>query len=151
MPVPEEFEGYTSWSIHSNMDVHWDNTSEIVSKAKVTLTCSLCEWLPQNCSEKLKQHEDGHRQIVLILYQKGDAIAKELAQKYLMNKPWHGGQASKDFDTAYQHEVFDVIKWLNAKYDEITNHGSNSVDSKEAVQEAFKICYATYRPYLADQ
>lgn len=145
------FEGWTQWNIVPTVRVHWNSSAQIVSQATVILSCSIVEWIPARCSQKLKSHEQGHVKICTTIYDRGPIITREIAQKYLMNRPWAGGAASTQFEAAYRQEITDVISWLSKTYDLITKHGVNSIDSDTAVAAAFQQCYRSYRPYLAPE
>ncbi len=148
VPVPAQFEGFTIWNMNPHVDVHWNDSSQVVAKASVRLSCEIVTWLPSDASKKLVAHESGHAKICLTLYKRGHLVVREMAQRHLMNRPWRGGDANKQFQAAFQAEIKDVINWLNEEYDRITDHGRNSVDSDQAVAEAFRRCSQGYKQYL---
>ncbi|MBX9691854.1 MAG: hypothetical protein K2Z81_05680 [Cyanobacteria bacterium] len=148
IPVPAQFEGFTTWTINPKVNVHWNDSSQVVATANVAMSCEIVTWLPSDASKKLIAHEGGHAKICLKLYERGHLVVREMAQRYLMNRPWRGGQANKEFQAAFQAEVKDVVNWINEDYDKITDHGRNALDSDMAVAESFRRCSEGYKRYL---
>jgi hypothetical protein len=117
------------------------------------LTLAIDVWLPTGAGDKLKAHEEGHRQISEKVYAEvADKAAKFAADK-LDGKKFDAyadtaadaEKAAKDALTtahtamikAYLAETSTAGKKIQDKYDELTRHGANRLEESEAIKQAW--------------
>jgi len=105
-------------------------------------------WLPKNPSQKLRDHEQGHRRIGEFFYASADADAKRLCRSYLGQSAVASGatldearqKAARTVSDALMKEYLAVVNGKAGKghvfYDEITAHGTKPIAADAAVKEA---------------
>lgn len=126
-----------------------------VHDVNVELTLKNDIWLPKNASERLKQHEEGHRQISEMVYDRiGEKAARNAADK-LDGRRFQGeGETAKAAHEAANaaltaahsamiQEYLDQTSRAGQKvqelYDEITAHGTKlKVKEADAIAQAFE-------------
>ncbi len=123
-----------------------------VNGVRMVLGLKVVIWNPTNASEKLKAHEEGHRQISEAVYKTAEAHAKAVAEKLDGQQVTGEGAtaqaARKAADEAMQaantrvcQEYMDLTSRagvrVQAVYDELTGHGTKPIGEKEAIQQAF--------------
>ena len=119
-----------------------------ITQITVTLQLNITIWVPINASQHVIEHEEGHRQISEFFYQTADKLAAQIASTY-MGKTIRvtGSDTHAEITKLLQRlgaEITDEYnKELNPdptqlRYDEITDHSRNEVDSKDAVAQALK-------------
>ncbi len=104
--------------------------------------------LPKGETGKLKDHEEGHRKIVEYFYSLGPAVARQagglvtgmeqgsFAAEYEAAKTDVFTKVTDEVQTGYLKYIRDLCGQANDCFDELTDHGRNSVDSDQAAQEA---------------
>jgi len=127
-----------------------DATHATVTITHVTLTLQLHIniWVPAGVTQRVIEHEDGHRQISEFYYQTADKLAERIASTYLGKQVEITGT---DLDAAsnkmLQEMAADITEEYNKElnpgptqllYDAITDHGRNEVVVKDAVSHALK-------------
>lgn len=116
-----------------------------VTQVKVTLQLNITIWVPNDATQHIIEHEQGHREISEFYYQTADKIAQQIAAKYLGRQfQVSGADLNSAIDKALQQMGAEITqeydKELNPepaqeRYETLTNHGSNDVDAKDAVSQ----------------
>jgi hypothetical protein len=119
-----------------------------VNQIKVTLGLNVTIWVPAGASQRVAEHEEGHRQISEYYYQTADKLAAQIAARYMGKQvAINGADLDAEFHKALQQigaemtEEYD--KELNTNpaqllYDTITDHSRNDVAVQDAVDHALK-------------
>jgi acetyl esterase/lipase len=118
-----------------------------VTGAQITLALPIIEWVPDTASPELKAHEEGHVKILNHVY----GMAKDNATKcaeLLVGKVFTASgpdlsqarqravdAATESFCQAYHATTKAVADRLNARFDEITQHGTNDIPAKKGVEQ----------------
>lgn len=121
-----------------------------IESVEVTTELEITLWLPQDYTEKLKDHEQGHRRIAEHFYKDAGAIVRRLARPFV-------GQTiaaeASDCSSAADAALREAAGRLNARivealqtqvveaqriYDELTDHGRNEVPEQQAVRQAIR-------------
>lgn len=119
-----------------------------ITQITVTLQLNITIWVPINASQHVIEHEEGHRQISEFFYQTADKLAAQIASTYM-------GKTIRVTGSDTHAEITKLLQKLGAeitdeynkelnpdptqlRYDEITDHSRNEVDSKDAVAQALK-------------
>jgi len=119
-----------------------------ITRINVTLQLNVTVWAPGGATQRVLEHEEGHRQISEFYYQTADQVAARIAASY-MGKQVEITGANPDAESTgmleqIAHEITDEYnKELNPEpaqllYDGITDHGRNEVVVKDAVAHALK-------------
>ena len=120
--------------------------------AKVTavhadLRLTVVIWLPEKAAKKIRDHEEGHRRISEIFYDRGEQTAQALAEKYI-GKPLdiagieqhHTRPAIEKLASEFCQEYLGAIEVPSQKvqeeYDRLTDHGRNGLSEKKAIEQA---------------
>ena len=118
-----------------------------VTGVKADLTLEIVIWLPNNVTNKIRRHEDGHREISEHYYKDAEAIARKFASSYIGKQLDIKSTDRKETQAAI-HKVANEFcgHYLGAtevpgekaqlKYDDLTDHGRNNVPEKEAIQRS---------------
>ena len=119
-----------------------------VSQISVTLQLNVTIWVPEGVSQRVMDHEQGHRQISEYYYQTADKLAAQIAANYMGKQVMINGP---DIDAAFHKALQDIggeiteeyDKQLNPNpaqllYDSITDHSRNDVAVQGAVDHAVK-------------
>ena len=119
-----------------------------ITQVKMTLQLSINIWVPVGASQRLIEHEDGHRQISEYYYQTADQLAGRIAANYMGRRLDIAGtdlnaESSKILQQTATEVTAEYNKELNPGptqllYDDITDHGRNDVVVKDAVVHALK-------------
>jgi len=113
-------------------------TSTIMLKsADIAISLPITVWLPKDGSERLREHEQGHRLINEEIYKTADREARNCADD-LLKCPFTGtgsdamaarNNALKTAENAFVTQYTERTQYrsdkANAVYDAITNHGRN--------------------------
>jgi hypothetical protein len=124
----------------TNVEVRVDGVS-LRPRLKVTI------WLPIKASQKVIEHENGHRKIAEIFYGKVDVKGKE-AGGAVIGKIFAGH--GRNTDSARNDAIVKALKEVNAailelqatgqkvqeRYDRITDHSRKNVAVDEAIKQA---------------
>ena len=127
-----------------------------VTQVKVTLQLKITIWVPNDATQHILEHEQGHREISEYYYQSADRIAQQIAAKYLGRQfQVSGTDLNSAIDKALQQMGAEITqeydKELNPepaqdRYETLTNHGGNDVDSKDAVSQVLGNVAASPNP-----
>ena len=119
-----------------------------VTQISVTLMLNVTIWVPFDVTQRVTEHEEGHRQISEYYYLTADKLAARIASNYMGKKvEITGTDLNAESTKALQQmgaEITDEYgKELNPNptqllYDSITDHSRNGVDAQEAVDHALK-------------
>jgi hypothetical protein len=127
-----------------------DGSHAIVTVTQVIMTLKLQIniWLPNEASQVVADHEEGHRQIAEYYYQTADRVAERIAATYIGKRIEVSGsdldaesnkmllQVANDITNEYTKEINSSPTQL--LYDDITDHARNGVVAKDAVDHAIK-------------
>lgn len=128
----------------------------VVDRVEVELTMTNDIWLPKNAGEQLKQHEEAHRRISEMIYDKiAETAARRAAEKL------DGQQFSGEGDTrkaaqeaadaalsaahsamlqAYLDQTSRADKKVQELFDRITAHGTRlKIKEADAIEQAFAL------------
>jgi len=118
----------------------------MVTRIQMTLQLLITIWLPAGASQHVFEHENGHRQISEAYYQNADQLARRIASGYMGKQiEITGADLNGEADKALQQTASEIVdeykRELNPEaaqllYEDITNHGRNEVDAKEAAAHA---------------
>jgi hypothetical protein len=119
-----------------------------ITRIKVTLQLNVTIWTPPSASQRMIDHEEGHRQISEYYYEAADKVAGRIAARYMGKQIDIAGENSDAESTKLLQQMADEIaaeynKQLNPEpaqllYDDITDHSRNEVLVKDAVDHALK-------------
>jgi hypothetical protein len=119
-----------------------------ITQIKVTLELTITIWVPTEVTQRVTEHEEGHRQISEYYYQTADKVAERIAAKYMGKEVViAGADLHAEFSKLLQQmgaEITDEYnKELNPEptqllYDSITDHSRNEVVAGDAVAHALK-------------
>lgn len=121
-----------------------------IDAVQITLHLDIREWVSDASGQKILAHEDGHRIISEHFYDHADAVAAELAHQSLGkiftadgSDPTDAARkslttAARALADAYMQAVRDRSQRVQAAYDKITAHGTNSIDEMDAINQALK-------------
>jgi hypothetical protein len=119
-----------------------------ITQIKVTLQLNIHIWVPTGATQRVMEHEEGHRQISEYYYQTADKLAERIAANYMGRQVEISGT---DLDTEsskmLQQMATDITNEYNKElnpgptqrlYDAITDHGRDEVAVSDAVTHALK-------------
>lgn len=119
-----------------------------ITQIKMTLQLNINIWLPVGASQRLIDHEEGHRQISEYYYQTADKLAERIAATDMgtrleISGTDLGAESSKMLQQMATEITAEYNRELNPEptqllYDDITDHGRNDVIVKDAVVHALK-------------
>jgi len=148
---------YTHWSFICKSDFDLQESAAkskegvyyfVIRGVTVNLELPVTIWLPFGIAARLREHEDGHRQICAKIYANADKIAAECAtsligQEILARGPSPSEareaavrEARSRLSRAYAKQTEDLSVELSDFYDKITNHGTNDVTASSGVEQA---------------
>ena len=125
-----------------------DDSHEIVTvnSVRVNLQLNITIWVPINASDRLIEHEQGHREISEHFYETADKLAAQIAATYLGKKfSVSGSDPHAELDKSLRQMAGEITQEYNKqldpnptqlRYDAITNHSLNDIPSKDAVAQA---------------
>jgi len=119
-----------------------------ISQIRVTLQLNINIWVPAGATQRIIEHEDGHRQISEFYYQTADKLAQRIAASFLgkqieISGTDLGAASSSMLQKTAAEFTDEYNKQLNPGptqllYDSITDHGRNDVRVQDAVARALK-------------
>lgn len=119
-----------------------------ITQVKVTLGLKINIWVPTDATQRVIEHEEGHRQISEHYYESADKLAERIAATYLGKRvdiagADLGAESSKMLQQMASEITDEYSRELNPEptqllYDSITDHGRNDVVVKDAVAHAIK-------------
>jgi len=170
-PKPPEIspgsDANTIWSFGCAPEITWDPTPRRadsgfywrMSEVKVLLKLPIKITLPGGASARVRAHEEGHRKISEHYYAVGAEAAQHLGELIKIRefyspdgeiekaKAAMTARATMMVRYSYWNYALEPCKEANKYYDEITSHGTNRIDSNEAVAQAI----ARFEPQLSKQ
>jgi len=134
------------------LDVEISQTGDEKPVARIagvdtTLRLDIVEWLPKDATAKIRAHEEGHRQISEMYYAPAEQVARDLAAKYVGKTLDIPGtdekqtqpiiqRAANQFCQEYLGKIEVPSQAAQEKYDQLTEHGRNKLNEKEAIRRA---------------
>jgi hypothetical protein len=122
------------------------HASVTVTQVKVKLQLNITIWTPGDVSQRVMEHENGHRQISEHYYETDDKVAEQIAATYLGRQTEISGanldaEAGKLLQQMAAVITAEYGKRLNPEpaqllYDTITDHNRNEVSVRDAVTHA---------------
>jgi hypothetical protein len=119
-----------------------------ITQIKVTLGLHINIWVPTGVTQRVIEHEEGHRQISEYYYQAADKLAERIAATYMGKRvEITGTDLGAESSKMLQQMATDITDEYNKElnpgptqllYDAITDHGRNEVVVKDAVAHAIK-------------
>jgi hypothetical protein len=119
-----------------------------ITQVKMTLQLNINIWVPTGVTQRVIEHEDGHRQISEYYYQTADKVAERISATYMGKQvEITGADLGAESNKILQQMAADITdeykKELNPGptqllYDDITDHGRNEVVVKDAVAHAIR-------------
>jgi hypothetical protein len=119
-----------------------------ITQIKVTLGLNINIWVPTGATQRVIEHEEGHRQISEYYYQTADQLAEQIAAAYMGKRVEISGsdlgvESSKMLQQMATKITDEYGRELNPGptqllYDAITDHGRNDVVVNDAVAHAIK-------------
>jgi hypothetical protein len=119
-----------------------------ITQVKMTLQLNINIWVPIGATQRVTNHEEGHRQISEYYYQTADKLAEKIAARYLGRQvdiagTDLGAESAKMLQQMAREITAEYNKELNPGptqllYDDITDHGRNDVVVQDAVAHAIK-------------
>ena len=119
-----------------------------VAHIKMDLQLNVTIWVPNEATQHVTEHEEGHRQISEYYYQTADKLAERIAATYVGRQVEIAGtdlqaESNKFLQQTAAAITADYGRELNPGptqllYDSITDHSRNEVVVKNAVEHAIK-------------
>lgn len=122
-----------------------------VESVTVRPNLKVIEWVPEGGSQRLTEHEDGHREISVRFYKESEKVARDIAQgfvgKVLLGEDGDTEAARRaaihkgisELSDQYMKAVEAPAARVNELYDTITDHGRNEkFPPKKAIEMAMK-------------
>lgn len=120
-----------------------------ITRLTVRLSLPITFWLPDTVDKRLREHEDGHRQIYEEIYGGADKTAQKQAQELLgqtfigVGKTMEEAQIDAktkigmELNRRYGNEILSYAKLVTQLYDNATRSGTNRTPVFLAKSEAF--------------
>mgnify|MGYP001415143369 CR=1 FL=1 len=125
------------------------NTAVVtIMQVRMTLQLAITIWVPDGVTQKVLEHEEGHRQISESYYQDADKLAERIAATYMGKQLTVTGdnleaegnkmlqQVGADITAEYNKQLNPDAAQL--RYDAITDHARNDILVKDAVAQVLK-------------
>ena len=119
--------------------------AETITQVRVQLQLKITIWVPEDVTEKVLEHEEGHRQISEAYYASADEVVRRIGAAYIGKQiPISGGDLSVAAQSALQQIGSEITVEYNRqldpepaqlKFDSITDHARNDVTTKDAVAQ----------------
>lgn len=117
-----------------------------VTQVRMTLQLNVTIWVPTNVTQRVVDHEEGHREIAEYYYQHADTVAQRIAATYIgRQSEISGADLNAESNQVLQQMAMEITdeydKELNSEptqllYDSITDHSRNDIVAKDAVTQA---------------
>ncbi len=120
-----------------------------VTRVTAQLTLPITLWLPDTVNKRLREHEDGHRQIYEEIYGGAEKTAKKQADEMIgeifigqgktMDEAHEDAQkkAAIELNRRYCNEILVYAKLVTQLYDNATRSGTNRTPVFLAIRESF--------------
>jgi hypothetical protein len=125
------------------------NTATVtITQIKMTLQLVITIWVPEDVTQRVLEHEEGHRQISESYYETAGKVAEQIAAPYIGRQLTVTGdnldaeankllqQVGADITAEYDKELDADAAQL--RYDAITDHARNGTLAKDAVAQVLK-------------
>ena len=119
-----------------------------LQQVKVTLQLNITIWVPPGVTQRVVEHEDGHRQISEYYYQTADKLAERIAATYMGKQvELTGTDLNAESSKALQQMATDITDEYNKElnpgptqqyYDRITDHSRTDISVSDAVAAAVR-------------
>jgi hypothetical protein len=119
-----------------------------ITQIKLKLQFNINIWVPAGATQRVIEHEEGHRQISDYYYQTADKLAEQIAATYMGRRiDITGTDLNAESTKVLQQMASDITAEYNRElnpgptqllYDTITDHGRNEVVVNDAVAHAIK-------------
>lgn len=119
-----------------------------VTRVQMTLQLRINIWVPQGVSQKVMDHEEGHRQISEHYYHHAGSIAQQIASAYVGRKvSVSGADLSTEINRTLQELSAEITAEYSRKvspepaqqrFDDLTDHARNDLATSDAIAEALK-------------
>jgi hypothetical protein len=116
-----------------------------ITQIRITLQLAITIWVPEGVTQKVLEHEEGHRQISESYYETAGKLAEQIAAPYLGRQLTVTGdnldaEANKLLQQIGADITAEYNKQLNPdpaqlRYDDITDHARNDILAKDAVAQ----------------
>jgi hypothetical protein len=133
-----------------------------ITQINVTLQLNITIWVPTDVTQRVTDHEGGHRQISEYYYQTADKLAAQIASSYMGRQvqvtgadlnaasmealKQFGAEITEEYDRELNPEPTQLL------YDSITDHSRNDVAVQDAVDHALKnVSMESPQPASPDQ
>jgi hypothetical protein len=119
-----------------------------ITRINLTLLLNITIWVPTGVTQRVIDHEDGHRQISEYYYQTAEKLAERISATYMGKQVEITGadlnaestkalkQVANEISDRYERELNSEPAQL--LYDSITDHSRNDVVTQDAVDHALK-------------
>ncbi|HKV47101.1 MAG TPA: hypothetical protein VJN69_03335 [Candidatus Acidoferrales bacterium] len=131
-----------------------------ITGAKITLQANITIWTPIGASERVIEHEQGHRQISEYYYRTADKVAEQIAETYVGRQvPITGADLDSEATVAlrelakeFTNEYSDQLNSDPAQelFDTMTDHSRNETPVSDAITAAIKDAEITAPHPVAD-
>lgn len=158
-PILPGLQAATPYGFECHQQCWFDNVDEFTDNSgtvhvqerptwfKVTTGLHILTWLPNDASEKLKEHEEGHVEMYKTIYAQRAQKAAIDAASPLVGRVFEGsGPDAESARSQIQHKVTkalcgrfheltrDLALQADLQYDSVTDHGRNRVHTNAAVR-----------------
>jgi hypothetical protein len=119
-----------------------------VTQVKMMLQLGITIWVPDDVTQKVLEHEEGHRQISESYYASADQLARRIAASYIGKQVTVTGddldaeankmlqQIGADITAEYSRQLDPEPAQL--RYDAITDHARNDVLASDALTQVLR-------------
>lgn len=123
-----------------------------VESAHITLRLYVSEWVSFGSGAKMLAHEDGHGMIALHFYAQANQLADTIGRQTVGHDFFGSGPdaqaaandalnvAAQQIARQYMKQIQDSSQKVQDAYDHITQHGTNSVEEMDAIEQAMNEC-----------
>jgi hypothetical protein len=119
-----------------------------IDSIHITIGLKITEWVSSRSGLKILAHEDGHAMISEHFYAGADEIAESIGHEFVGREFAGSGAdgasaasdalnvAARQIAQQYMQQVRDPSQRVQEAYDQITQHGTNSVEELDAIEQA---------------
>lgn len=116
-----------------------------ITEVKMTLQLAITIWVPDGVTQKVLEHEEGHRQISESYYASADKVAGRIAASYIGKQiTVTGGNLEAEANNALQQVGAEITAEYSRqldpnaaqlRYDAVTDHARNDILVKDAIAQ----------------
>jgi hypothetical protein len=124
------------------------NATVTITQVRVILELKVTIWVPNNATQHVIEHEEGHREISEHYYHLANKVAAEIAAPYIGRKiAISGSDLMAEFHQALLQLSKEITAEYNEKlnpgpaqqrYDDLTDHSRNDLNAREAAAQAIR-------------